>query len=270
MVGIGIGRTTVPTNSSASPSPTVPQAFVPASPAKAAPEIAPVATPLPPLPKGMTGSAKLAVNEKVVTGKVVGITDGDSLTLLSPNNEQIKVRLEGIDAPESSQEYGNKAKQALSALVYGRTVNATITSKDRYERSLAWIEVDGVSVNRKMVADGWAWQYRQYNSDPDLAKLQEKAKASELGLWAASNPPMAPWEYRALGRSPSSAPAAPSASVEKTRATEPSSKAESSGAKYWINTNGVRHNGRCRWYGNTKRGHFSDTAEGRACGICGG
>lgn len=267
VLGIMIGR--LSKNDVAPAAPPPPQAFAAFPPAPKAPEVAPIPSSTIPLPKGMSGSAKLSTDGNTIVGKVVGITDGDSLTLLSPANEQIKIRLEGIDAPEGTQEYGAKAKQALSTLIFGKTVTANITDKDRYDRSLAWIEVDGVSINRRMVGDGWAWQYLQYNTDPDIARLQETAKAAGTGLWAATNTPMAPWEFRALGRTQPST-SSPSTTFSSPRVVEPSPKAESETGKYWINSNGVRHNARCRWYGNTKRGHYSNSAEGRGCGICGG
>lgn len=192
-----------------------------------------------------------------IIGKVVGVSDGDTVTLLTAEKQQIKIRLEGIDAPENGQEYGTQSKQALSDLVFGKEVLAGTTGTDRYGRTLAWIRVDGMDVSRRMVATGWAWQYLKYNKDLDIMALQDQAKQQKLGLWAAPNPPMPPWEYRALGR-----PA-------PTESSTPSEDPQGKGA-YWINSNGVRHNPRCRWFGTTKSGHYSNTEEGRACGICGG
>ncbi|MDB6077480.1 MAG: hypothetical protein JWO82_1227 [Akkermansiaceae bacterium] len=222
------------------------------------------------LPEGI-GSIKDSPVE-TLTGKIVGVTDGDTVTLLSGGKKQTKIRLEGIDAPESGQEYGAKSKAALSALIAGKNVSVTISGQDRYGRSLGWIEADGASVNRRMVADGWAWQYLEYNHDADIAGLQVKAKAAHLGLWAAPNPPMPPWEFRKLGRL-SAASAVPKAvpQAEARPVPKETKREESTGPKkYWINSNGVRHNQHCRWYGNTKSGHFSNEAEGRACGNCGG
>lgn len=127
-------------------------------------------------------------------GRVVKVSDGDTITLLAPGNVQVKVRLEAIDAPEAGQEYGQKSKQALAALVAEKQVQANATGTDRYGRSLAWITADGVKVNQRMIADGWAWHIRRYNSDPNLAAMENEARAAKCGLWAAPNAPMPPFQ----------------------------------------------------------------------------
>jgi micrococcal nuclease len=218
-----------------------------------------------------------------LTGKVIKVADGDTITVLVPNKDWVKVRLEGIDAPEKSQEFGEASRLALSALVAGKIVNVFSTGKDRYGRTLGWIEVDGIDVNRRMVADGWAWQFTKYNSESKLAQLQQDAKQSRKGLWKAPNPPMPPWEYRDLGsdrvtRLVLDTPAAPPPPTRPTQNSGRSFPQQPAQAKpnpgvrdYWINGNGgVRHNRGCRWYGRTKTGHYGGKGEGRACGQCGG
>lgn len=217
-----------------------------------------------------------------LTGKVIKVADGDTITVLAPNKDWVKVRLEGIDAPEKSQEFGEASRLALSALVAGKIVEVFSTGEDRYGRTLGWVEVDGIDVNRRMVADGLAWQYTKYNSETELAQLQAEAKRSRNGLWKAPNEPMPPWEYRDLGsdrvtRLVPEAPAAPPAPNRPTQSSgrsfpQPPAEAKPNpGARdYWINSNGVRHNSRCRWFGRTKSGHYGGKSEGRACGQCGG
>jgi len=139
-----------------------------------------------------------------VTGKVVGITDGDTITLLvstnitNKENREIKVRLAEIDAPEKHQAYGNKAKQALSDKIFGKEVTAIIFDVDRYGRSVAEIYL-GVKlerwINLEMVAEGWAWQYTQYSHFKEIAQAEQKAREQKVGLWADKNP-IPPWEYR--------------------------------------------------------------------------
>jgi hypothetical protein len=194
----------------------------------------------------------------------------------------VKVRLEGIDAPEKSQEFGEASRLALSALVAGKIVDVFSTGKDRCGRTLGWIEVDGIDVNRRMVADGWAWQFTKYNTETKLAQLQQDAKRSRKGLWKAPNPPMPPWDYRDLGsdRITQLVPETPIASSPPTRSTQSSgrsfpqppaeAKPNPGTRDYWINSNGVRHNSRCRWFGRTRAGHYGGKTEGRACGQCGG
>src|SRR5262245_17684121 len=91
-----------------------------------------------------------------IGGKVVGVTDGDTIKVLV-NNETIVIRLEGIDAPESGQSYGTKAKQALSNVVFGNTVIVKKTGTDHYGRTLGIVMAGNVDANAKMVEDGWAW-----------------------------------------------------------------------------------------------------------------
>lgn len=209
-----------------------------------------------------------ATAEETLTGKIVGIADGDTATLLTPDKRQVKIRLEGIDAPEAGQEYGQNSKQALSALIFGKEVTVRESGTDRYGRTLGWIFAFGTDVNREMVRLGWAWHFTQYNKEQDIAALQTEAKGAKRGLWAAPNAPMAPWDYRALGRN--TGPITGGASPAPTERMTPPEKPAAGAGKYWINSNGVRHNARCRWYGNTKRGHYSNEPEGRNCGICGG
>ncbi|MFT4176033.1 MAG: thermonuclease family protein [Luteolibacter sp.] len=209
-----------------------------------------------------------------ITGRVVSVADGDTITVLTPQKQQVKIRLAGIDAPEAGQEYGQKSKAALAAMVAGKTVNVTGEGTDRYGRTIGWVRAGETDANREMVRLGWAWHFIQYNKDAEIAQLQIEAKQARRGLWAAPNPPMAPWEYRALTRGGTQGsppinppPAKPFATSDISETMHEAGPASS---EYWINSNGVRHNPRCRWFGNTKRGHYGTKEEGKACGICGG
>ncbi len=126
--------------------------------------------------------------------KVIGVTDGDTITVLK-DKKQIKVRLESIDCPESNQAYGNKAKQAMSNLVFGKTVTVQKTGQDRYKRTLAFVVVDRKNVSEELIKAGWAWQYKQYSKDKTLAELELKSRIAKMGLWADANP-VPPWEFR--------------------------------------------------------------------------
>ena len=101
-------------------------------------------------------------------GKVVSIADGDTLTVLV-DRQQVKVRLEGIDCPEKGQPFGTKAKQALSELVFGKTVAVRSIGTDKYKRTLGrvFVRVEGETsdVNHSLVAQGLAWWYRAYSDD---------------------------------------------------------------------------------------------------------
>ena len=130
-----------------------------------------------------------------IEGKVVAVSDGDTVTVLDKHQVQNKVRLKEIDAPEKKQAFGQKSKQALSDLVFGKQVYVISNSTDRYGRNLGVILVDGVQVNQRMVADGYAWAYRQYLTDPSYLKSEQNARDKKLGLWADKNP-TPPWEWR--------------------------------------------------------------------------
>lgn len=195
----------------------------------------------------------LAAPPKVIeefTGKVIGVTDGDTIKVLL-NKETITIRLEGIDAPESKQSFGNKSKQALSDIVFGMEVTIRKTGDDRYGRTLGVVIVGDVDANAKMVEDGWAWHFEKYNDEERLAKLETEAREAKRGLWADTNP-LAPWEYRARQKMP------------ETKEGDPN-------ALYWLNTSSnVRHNERCEHFKKTKKGRLCKPTEGKACGICGG
>ncbi len=128
-------------------------------------------------------------------GKVTKVTDGDTINVLTTGNKPYKIRLEGIDAPESGQPLGDKSKQALSAKVLGKQVTVTWSKLDVYQRLLAHITVDGQWVNKEMVAEGWAWHYVQYSNNQQLVAAQLTARSTRKGLWATKNP-VAPWEWR--------------------------------------------------------------------------
>lgn len=129
--------------------------------------------------------------------RVVGVSDGDTLTCLTSASRQVKVRLAEIDAPESRQPYGSRAKQALSALAFGKQVVLEVQDTDRYGRTVARVVADGQDVNAELVRQGAAWVYRQYSRDRSLIALEEQARAAARGLWALpGSERMPPWEWR--------------------------------------------------------------------------
>ena len=186
---------------------------------------------------------------------MVSISDGDTLTILTVDNQQIKVRLSGIDTPEKSQAFGMKAKQALSSKVFGKTVEVKSSGKDRYGRTIGDIYLGERWINLEMVQEGWAWHYKSYSKDKRLAEAEVNARRALRGLWVESSP-VPPWEYRRGGKSGSS---------------KSSKRSEKAITGYWLNeSSGVRHNSNCHNYKNTKRGRACRKDEGRAGGCCGG
>ena len=137
----------------------------------------------------------------VQVGRVVKVYDGDTLTLLTPKNRQLKIRLSEIDTPELGQPYGRQAKIGLSDLVFGKAVTVNVQEKDRYGRYVGRVYVDNVDVNADMVRRGAAWVYRQYATDTSLYLLESQAKKARLGLWGISESAhVAPWEWRRMKR----------------------------------------------------------------------
>lgn len=127
--------------------------------------------------------------------RVVSVHDGDTLRILDGKEERV-VRLDGIDAPETRQPFGTKARDALAGMTMGKTVAVIGTKRDKYGRTLARIEVEGQDVNREMVAAGMAWHFTKYSDDATLAAAEVEARDASRGLWADKQP-MPPWEWRA-------------------------------------------------------------------------
>ena len=141
--------------------------------------------------------AAAAATPKVIRdllGRVTAVHDGDTLTLLV-GTTQHKIRLNGIDAPELGQAYGTRARQFLSALVFGKTVTVRVVDVDRYGREVGDVYVGGVLANAELVRAGMAWHYKHYSKDATLAELEVQARAEKRGLWADPKA-MAPWNYR--------------------------------------------------------------------------
>ena len=121
------------------------------------------------------------------TGRVVAISDGDTLTLLVPDGasfKQVKVRLGEIDTPESASPTASAAKQALSDLAYNKQARVVVQDTDRYGRTVGRVYVGATDVNAEMIRQGAAWAYRQYLKDQSLLRLEAEAKAAKRGLWA--------------------------------------------------------------------------------------
>ena len=140
------------------------------------------------------------------TGRVIGANDGDTIALQWGEDPARKIRLMGIDAPESSQPFGEDARDVLRSLVLEKKVMVFATAKDRYGRYVGWVypldmAYEGVkpewagSINELMLSGGYAWHYKAYDKSETAAKLQDRAKSLRIGLWGDSEAE-APWEYR--------------------------------------------------------------------------
>jgi len=143
-----------------------------------------------------------ALHAKEIYGRVVSISDGDTVTVLTNEKIQIKIRLAEIDAPESGQPYGKRSKEILSNLIFEKSVKVKITDQDRYGRSVGIIFKNDINVNMQMVQLGAAWAYREYLKDRTFIAAEVDAKNAGVGLWSLHpSQIMPPSEWRKQRRS---------------------------------------------------------------------
>jgi endonuclease YncB( thermonuclease family) len=131
---------------------------------------------------------------QTITGKVVSITDGDTVKVLQ-GSEQFKIRLNRIDCPEKKQAYGTKSKTALSEKIFGKEVRIEYQKKDKYGRILGDVYQGERWINKEMIAEGWAWHYRYFDKSKELEQAEKQAREKKNGLWADKEP-IPPWEFR--------------------------------------------------------------------------
>lgn len=137
---------------------------------------------------------------QVYKGEVVKISDGDTFTLLVNGKEQVKVRIDGIDAPEKGQAFGNRAKEYLSKLIWGESVIVQVSKTDRYGRSIGKVSTPKFTdVGLEMIKAGYAWQYRDYNNDQSYTAAENFARKNMKGLWQDKNP-IRPQDFRKTKR----------------------------------------------------------------------
>lgn len=147
----------------------------------------------------LTGVSALYAD--TLQGTVVGISDGDTITVLDGGKVQHKIRLAGIDAPEKSQAFGDRSKQHLSNLVFGKAVTVDWNKTDRYGRTIGKVIVNGLDANLSQVQAGLAWHYKKYEKEQlpadrsIYAQAEIDARAQQVGLWRDRSP-IAPWDFR--------------------------------------------------------------------------
>jgi endonuclease YncB( thermonuclease family) len=136
-----------------------------------------------------------------LAGRVVGVSDGDTVTVLTAENRQFKIRLSGIDAPEKKQPFGAHAKETLARQLFGHPVVVEWSKTDRYGRIVGKIEVDGVDANLEQIREGSAWVYTQYLRELPVEdrklylEAERQARAEHRGLWHDAQPEP-PWQWR--------------------------------------------------------------------------
>lgn len=147
---------------------------------------------------------------ETIEGRVVGVSDGDTITVLDRDQRQVKIRLSGIDAPEKAQPYGQRSKQNLSGLVFNKEVRVEWHKRDKYKRTLGkvWVQppdcnecAKTLDANLAQLTAGMAWWYRQYAKEQPIedqnrySQAEADAQTRGIGLWADPNP-MPPWVWR--------------------------------------------------------------------------
>lgn len=138
-------------------------------------------------------------------GRVVGVSDGDTVTVLDSTNTQVKIRLLGIDAPEKKQSFSSKSRESLSNLVFSKQVTVEYSKKDKYGRTVGKIIVDGIDANLEQVKAGMAWHYKKYQKEQSAEDrvlysiAEEQARREARGLWV-DREPTPPWDWRNLKR----------------------------------------------------------------------
>ncbi len=202
---------------------------------------------------------------QVLTGRVVGVSDGDTLTLLVGRTTH-RIRLHGIDAPESHQDFGSRAKQALSQAVFGKTIRVEVKDRDRYGRLVGVVRAGDRDVNAQLAGAGMAWAYRQYSTDYVPEEL--KARQAKRGLWSGQHP-IPPWEFR-RGGGRSSSGGLPARTL---RSQKPAAPAPATDTVHITRTGRKYHAAGCRYLSRSDIVVSRSEAERRGltpCSVCGG
>lgn len=221
--------------------------------------------------------------ESLIHGRVVGVTDGDTLKVLVSEQQLLRIRLAFCDAPEKQQAFGQRAKQAMSALVFGKDVVLRQQTIDRYGRTVALVGVDGKDVGGEMLSQGLAWIYDRYFAEATTEiqeayqKDQDEAKAGRLGLWSDPNS-IPPWVFRQLANADQQERLASGwfAAHQKTSGAAlviapiaPPSVASTPAdpAQVWVNTKSGKYwNPGSLYYGKTKRGEYMSVKQAAQSG----
>ena len=231
----------------------------------------------------------------IFKGKVIGVTDGDTLKIITPAKEQIKLRLHGVDAPERQQAFYKKAKQKLSDLCFDQEVTAHLRKGESFDHLVGTIyNTTGENVCLELVRSGFAWHATEFlpNFTP-YADAEKEARVKKTGLWI-DNKPDAPWTIRSRGKAPKSTQELLD-SGQKIRVMKPRfknlwkndsayseppkfSKQKSlripvttaiwhpapRNQRHWLTENSqVRHNEYCPYFGKSKSGRLSNSSAGR-------
>lgn len=137
----------------------------------------------------------------ILTGRVVAVLDGDTITVLDASRQEHRIRLSGIDAPEKNQPFGQASKESLSDQIYDRRVEVETSKRDRYGREIGKVRIGGTDANLEQVRRGLAWHYKRFQNEQPLEDrlaylhAEEEARAARRGLWSEAGA-VAPWDWR--------------------------------------------------------------------------
>lgn len=134
---------------------------------------------------------------ETITGKVISVTDGDTIKILDEKNKVYKIRLNDIDAPEKKQAFGNKSKENLSKYIAGENVRVEYYKLDKYKRILGTVYFKDKDINKQQIIDGYAWVYKKYSKNNEYINQERISKNHKRGLWKDEKP-IEPWEYRKM------------------------------------------------------------------------
>lgn len=135
------------------------------------------------------------LNAEEVIGKVIKVADGDTLTILTNSNEQVRVRLASIDAPEKSQDFGSVSRKSLNTMCYGINAKVAVQDTDKYGRKVGVVSCNGVEANLEQVERGLAWVYTHYAKEKKYYDAEARAKSKKIGIWSRDDLIPA-WEFR--------------------------------------------------------------------------
>lgn len=146
-------------------------------------------------------AGRSTVGQQTLSGRVVRIADGDTITVLDASNTQHRIRLQGIDAPESKQDFGTQSKKSLSGMIFGKDVSVIYEKTDQYGRLVGKVFFEGMDINLEQVRSGMAWHYKEYEREQSIedrefyARAEDEARRARRGLWRDANP-VEPSEFR--------------------------------------------------------------------------
>ena len=159
----------------------------------------------------LTAALAASASAQTLTGRIIHVSDGDTVTLLTQESASLRIRVSGIDAPEKKQAWGARSRQAMMRCAYGKTAQVETHKKDRYGRLVGVVTADGTDCGLALLKSGLAWFYSAYERELPAAKrplycaAEKEARQKKRGLWQ-DNAPQAPWEWRKAQKAKAAAP----------------------------------------------------------------